>query len=113
MIGLLICVGAVTLIGLGLGYLEVIMRILRKCGCGRILYLCRSEHAEEEEEEAPDVAPKPFLNMPPPVLPVNFKEMPVQACLREIKVQMTAMEKMLNQAKNKASTALTTLENSL
>ena len=112
MIGLLICVGSVTLIGLGLGYLELILRILRKCGCGRLLYLCRSKHADDEEHDT-DEAPKPFRNMPPPVLPLNFKEMPVQACLKEIKVQMTAMEKMLNQAKHKASTAVTTLEKTL
>lgn len=106
MTGLLFCVGAVTVVGLAVGHLEVILRILRKCGCTRLLLMCKTTPAEETDDLT--AQQKPFRNMPPPVLPLNFKEIPVQTCLKEIKIRMIAMEELLQDAQKKAGEAMTT-----
>ena len=96
---------------MGLGHLEILLRLLRKCGCSSLICMC-IQAPEEEIEEIQDAPPKPFRNMPPPVLPLNFKEIPVLACLKEIKVRMAAMEELLKDAHQKASAALGTFERS-
>lgn len=106
MTGLLFCVGAVTVVGLAIGHLEVILRILRKCGCASLLLTCKTTPVEETEDLS--AQQKPFRNMPPPILPLNFKEIPVQACLKEIKVRMIAMEELLQEAQKKAGDAMAT-----
>lgn len=96
---------------MGLGHLKIFLRLLRKCGCSSLIYMC-IQAPGQESEEIRDAPPKPFRNMPPPVLPLNFKDIPVLACLKEIKVRMAAMEELLEDAQKKASAAIGAFERS-
>lgn len=54
MVGLIIFVSCLALLGVGVGYIEIIVRILRKCGCGKIpevIMGCFKRKKPEAEEE--------------------------------------------------------------
>ena len=53
MIGLIIVISLISLIGVGIGYIEIITRILRKCGCHRISDFCFRCCKKAEEPEPP------------------------------------------------------------
>jgi len=122
MVGLFICVLLLVIVGTAVGYIEVIMRVLQKivqtCGCtqipGIVTGCCRKRHPEPVEEEQTVIRTrKPFMNLAPPVLPLNFSDIPVQACLEEIKEQLAVLERTLNQANQKAGAAIETFERSM
>ena len=138
-VGLLICVGALALVGLGVGYFEIVVRVLRKC-CGPV----GAEEAELEQlEMAVDVrtlpgpagpslevgietaeqAPKAlnsqtrlgieFEHKAPPVLPLNFSQIPVRVCLEEIRERLRDVEETLKKANLQAGDAIDLYEHSL
>ena len=123
MFGLFFCCGGIIIIGFGVGYLEVILRLVRKCGaacCDKTEEATEAEAEAEAETGTETQARKPkhaisneFKNKPPPILPLNFTELPVRACLEEIRERLRCLEETLAHANTKASDAIEQFERSL